>query len=36
MHAVIILRQLKNNLKEENLDCNLGPYIGRPISGVDP
>jgi hypothetical protein len=36
MHAVIISRQLKDGLKEENLDYNLGPYVGRPISGADP
>jgi hypothetical protein len=36
MHAVIISRQLKDSLKGENLGYNLGPYIGRPISGADP
>jgi hypothetical protein len=36
MHAVIISRQLMNSLKGENLGYNLGPYIGRPISGADP
>jgi hypothetical protein len=47
MHTVIILWQLKDSLKEENLGYNLGPkeenlgynlgpYIERPISGTDP
>jgi hypothetical protein len=36
MHAVIILRQLMDSLKGKNLDYNLGPYIGRPISEADP
>jgi hypothetical protein len=36
MHALIILRQLKDNLKGENLGYNLGSYILRPISETDP
>jgi hypothetical protein len=36
MHAIIISRQLKDSLKGENLGYNLGPCIGRPISGTDP
>jgi hypothetical protein len=37
MHAVIMSRQLMDILRgEKNLGYNLGPYIGRPISGADP
>jgi hypothetical protein len=35
MHTVIISRQLKDNLKGENLGYNLGLYIRRPISEAD-
>jgi hypothetical protein len=36
MHALIILPQLKDSLKGENLSYNLKPLSGDQYKGADP